>query len=79
MCKGVNDMLIQVMYPGNNFDYVKEFMLDDLIESRKISKFRRANGWVAIGLDPVRAIKQSNTFNGVEKRCNVRESEHQNQ
>ena len=72
-------MLIQVMYPGNNFDYVKEFMLDDLIENKKISKFRRANGWVAVGLDSVRARKQSDAFNGVEKRSTTREYEHQNQ
>lgn len=65
-------MLIQVMYPGNNFDYVKEFMLDNLIESRKIAKFRRSNGWVSVGIDPVRTGKQSGDFSGVERRGSVR-------
>ena len=71
-------MLIHVKYPDNNYDYVKEFMLGNLIENRKITKFRRANGWVAVGLDPVREKKQSDEFNGVEKRSIVKESSHQN-
>ena len=62
-------MLIHVMYPGNKYDYVKEFMLDKLIETRKIVKFWRDSGWVTIGVDPVRTGKQQNFYNGVERRA----------
>lgn len=61
-------MLIQVMYPDNKYDYVKDFLLDELIASRKIIKFRRASGWVTIGVDPVRSGKQQGFYNGIEKR-----------
>lgn len=47
-------MLIQVEYPGGHFDYVKESMLEMLIESRKIVKFRRSSGWATLGVDAVR-------------------------
>ena len=61
-------MLIQVMYTGNQFDYVKEFMLENLIEAGKVAKFRRSSGWVSVGTDPVRTGKQKNAFNGIERR-----------
>jgi len=47
-------MLIQVVYADNHHDFVKENMLDTLIELRKISKFKRSTGWVTVGVDPVR-------------------------
>ena len=52
-------MLIQVMRTGNQYDYVKDFILDSRIESREIVKFKRRRGWVTIGLDPIR---QSNRY-----------------
>jgi len=51
-------MLIQVMFPDNHHDFVKPGMLDPLIESRKIAKFKRSSGWVTIGIDPVRKIRR---------------------
>ena len=47
-------MLIQVRHLDSRFDYVKDFMLQDLIESKNISQFKRASGWVTIGVDPIR-------------------------
>jgi hypothetical protein len=64
-------MLLQVVYTDNHYDYVKDFMLDDLIESRKIAKFRRRSGWVTIGVDPIRARNGKRTFNGIERRSSV--------
>ena len=55
-------MLIQVNYPDNRFDYVKENILDTLIETKQITKFRRSTGWVTLGLDPVRAAKREYTY-----------------
>jgi hypothetical protein len=55
-------MLIQVNYPDNRFDYVKEKILDSLIETKKIARFRRSSGWVTLGLDPVRARSREYTY-----------------
>lgn len=55
-------MLIQVNYPDNRYDYVKEKVLDTLIESRKITRFRRSSGWVTLGVDPVRTVKREYTY-----------------
>ena len=41
-------MLIQVMYADNHHDFVKPFLLDMLIESHKISRFKRSSGWVTV-------------------------------
>jgi len=55
-------MLIQVHYPDNRFDYVKENILDTLIETRKVARFRRSSGWVTLGVDPVRTAKREYTY-----------------
>ncbi len=55
-------MLIQVNYPDNRFDYVKENILDTLIESKKITRFRRSTGWVTLGVDSVRTKKREYTY-----------------
>ena len=47
-------MLIQVRYPNDRYDYVKDSSLHDLIESKKIDGFKRSSGWVTIGLDHIR-------------------------
>ena len=51
-------MLIPVLRTDSNYDYVKGFILDDLIESHKIIKFKRVTGWVTIGTDPIRTDKR---------------------
>lgn len=55
-------MLIQVQYPDGRNDYVKEFILDTLIESKKITRFRRVSGWVTLGVDTLRTAKRSYTY-----------------
>ena len=52
-------MLIQVLYPDNRFDYVKDNMLHGLIESRAIARFKRSSGWVTVGVDPLRQFNRS--------------------
>lgn len=54
MSKGAFVMLIPIVYSNGRQDLVKPFVLDRLIEDRKISSFRRAAGWVVIGRDPIR-------------------------
>jgi len=64
-------MLLQVIYTDNHYDYVKDFMLDDLIESQKIAKFRRSTGWVTIGVDQIRARNNKRTYDGIERRSAI--------
>lgn len=54
-------MLIQINYPDNRYDYVKDNMLDTFIETKKISRFRRSTGWVTLGADSTRKIKRETT------------------
>jgi hypothetical protein len=64
-------MLIQVSYAteeGEKFDYVKDFVLDQLIDSGKIARFRRSSGWVTIGVDPIRDRGANAGFHGEERR-----------
>jgi hypothetical protein len=51
-------MLIQVVFPGNHYDFIKPSLLDPLIESGKIIKFKRSTGWVTVGSDPVRKVSR---------------------
>ncbi|QXE92710.1 GSU3473 family protein [Geomonas subterranea] len=60
-------MLIQVNYADDKYDYVKDFMLESLIQSGAISSFRRTSGWVRIGVDPIRAPRRER-YSGVERR-----------
>jgi hypothetical protein len=62
-------MLIQVSYTDDRYDYVKDFMLETLIESGAIARFRRNSGWVRIGVDPIRQGRQISTgYRGIERR-----------
>lgn len=60
-------MLIQVGYDDDRYDYVKDFMLDDLIDKGAIAKFKRSSGWVIIGVDPVRRSRRPD-YSGAERR-----------
>jgi hypothetical protein len=55
-------MLIQVHYPDNRFDYVKDDVLQGLIESREIKGFRRSSGWVTLGVSPLRQSRRNPDF-----------------
>jgi hypothetical protein len=57
------------MRKGNYYDYVKDFTLDILLESKKIVKFKRSTGWVTIGVDPIRGNKRDSVFNGYDRRA----------
>ena len=63
------NLLIHVIGPDNHYDYVIDFMLDSLIESKKIVKFKRSTGWVTIGVDQVRGSKRDNVFNDIDRRA----------
>jgi hypothetical protein len=60
-------MLIRVLKRDNKFDMIKEYLLEDYIQSGEILKFHRSNGWVTIGRDPIRGMGSVN-YIGPERR-----------
>jgi len=59
--------MIRVLWDKGHFDYVKPQLLDELIRRRRIVSFRRSDGVVLIGVDPVR--EQRNwRYSGEERR-----------
>ena len=63
-------MLIQVLYRNHQFDFIKTSRLDEFIVSGKISAFKRRQGWVRIGMDPIRSMPGdfSSNYEGKERR-----------
>jgi fructose-1,6-bisphosphatase len=55
-------MLIQVVRNNNYYDYIQDFMLDNLIAAHEIVKFKRGTGWVTIGTHPIRKSKREKTL-----------------
>lgn len=47
-------MLIRVIYHDGRFDFVKPYMLDRLIDEKKLDRFQRKSGWASVGVDPIR-------------------------
>lgn len=65
-------MLVQVNWTNNRYDYVKDFMLDSLIEAGVVARFLRSSGWVTIGVDPIRTSSGNQRFEGIERRTTHR-------
>ncbi len=60
-------MMINVMYRDGKMGYVDQYQLDKLINMRQIIKFRREDGWVIVGFDPMRI--EDGFYQGVERRA----------
>ena len=52
-----------VIRTDNHYDYVSDFMLDSLIKSKQIVKFKRNTEWVNVQTAPMRDNKQDRVFN----------------
>lgn len=61
-------MLVQVHWTNNRYDYVKDFMLDSLIEAGVVARFLRSSGWVTVGVDPIRSGIENPGHGGGERR-----------
>jgi hypothetical protein len=57
-------VLIPVIYADDSYDMVEDRMLNELIIASKIKAFKRSDGWVRIGEDPIRKI----VYRGPERR-----------
>jgi len=61
-------MLIRVMYDDGKFDMVKPQMLDTLLETNRVTSFKRNEGWAVVGRDTLRSSR-SQGRKGVERRA----------
>jgi hypothetical protein len=59
-------VFIRVIYNDGRYGTVKPFHLDKLISASKIIKFLRSDGWVTIGVDPIR--RNRGIYSGPERR-----------
>lgn len=60
-------MMIRVMYHDGLTEMVRPPVLQHLIETGKIYRFRRNDGWAEIGNDPIRMTDRE-SFRGRERR-----------
>jgi hypothetical protein len=63
--RGGENML--VIRTDKHYDYVDDFMLDDLIKSKEIVKFKRNAAWVTVGAEPIRAKERDRVFKGTDR------------
>jgi hypothetical protein len=61
-------MILRVIYTDGSFDFVNDFMLSLLIQSRKVAKFKRSNGWVDADSQHVRRAGNKGSYTGPERR-----------
>jgi len=63
---------IDVILKDGTYHHFTPRVLNVLLESHRVYKFKRASGWATVGVDPVRAKKLSLTngdqFNGHNRR-----------
>ena len=60
-------MLIHIIRNGSHYDFVQDFILDSLIKSKEIVKFKRSTGWVTIGADPIRESKRDSASHSADR------------
>jgi len=59
-------MMLKVIYVNEKHDMVKDYLLDSFIETGKIRKFKRSDGWVTVGVDLIRG--KGGCYSGPERR-----------
>ena len=52
-------MLIRVMYNDGKFDMVKPQRLETLLETNRVTSFKRDEGWAVVGRDDLRSRHHS--------------------
>jgi hypothetical protein len=54
--KGDHSMLIHVIFQNQSDGYLEDSRFDELLATFPIASFRRNDGWVRVGLDPIRSM-----------------------
>jgi len=60
---------INVVYSDGNEDKVGPALLDVMLGKKRIDRFERLEGWVEIGIDPIRGMGGP-PYDGGERRLN---------
>ena len=61
-------MMIPVVYNSGKHDIIKAELLNRLLGNGLIEKFKRASGWVKVGSDPIRKIRQEDYPERLDRR-----------
>lgn len=62
---------IDVILKDGTYHHFTPRVLNVLLESHRVQKFKRASGWATVGIDPVRTKKSegaNSLYNGAERR-----------
>jgi len=60
---------INVVYKNGVKDRISPTLLSTLIDSRQIDQFERVDGWIRVGIDPIRGMGGI-SYEGSERRVN---------
>jgi hypothetical protein len=63
-------MMVLVMYPDGATELVRPPVLQHLIATRNIVKFRRESGWAVVGVDPLRTPRHEH-YQGEDRRGRI--------
>jgi hypothetical protein len=66
---------IAVRHVDSSLGVVSQVMLDELIESGRITSFQRSSGWVDIAADPIRKNSSQWQFKGLQRRAGRKSGE----
>lgn len=61
-------MMIPVVYNTGKHDIVKSELLNRLLGNGVIYQFKRNTGWVKVGTDPIRKIRQEDYPESLDRR-----------
>ncbi len=61
-------MLIRVVYNDNKYDFINPARLNEQLKAGAISMFQRNNGWVRVGIDPLRGKNNAPRDKADERR-----------
>ena len=59
---------IDVILKDGTYHHFTPRVLDVLLDSHRVHKFKRSNGWATVGIDPVRTSRSGNGYDGPERR-----------
>lgn len=62
-------MITSVVYTNGDIGMIGTSSLDELIATEKITKFLRSEGWVTLGVDPIREKRRK--YKGPERRVRL--------
>jgi two-component sensor histidine kinase/PAS domain-containing protein len=60
-------MSVKVIYKNDMPAEIEPSLLDELLSPNLIKKFLRSDGWVTVGIDPIRSL-QATGYSGMERR-----------